>query len=347
MRKLVLIMTDLILGTFGESLLKFIYGFSNSLFDLYFGVVTTIGNTLPILIIIVLLYYTVDKSFVTHLIYIVIFSTHLNHILKIFFHNPRPYIYNADEFQVVTNVLGTETSWGAKGFSFPSGHSQTQGTLWGYVFQKKRSFFLLMIGFILLISIPLSRNYLGVHWPSDIIVGVLVGLLLSWIYLVGDSRYGTKIKQWSDMKKIGVGFLLSLGLVILGLISFYLGSEIAFNNEISLNDISVWRNVDIGTYPGLLIGIIVGQILEERYVDFSTDELKPTVKIMRILLGIGTAIILYVLAKIIDGIVEDYQSDILWITQLTNYLAFFVIAVFLAFVIPWFFTKLESKVKIG
>ncbi|MHA2346501.1 MAG: phosphatase PAP2 family protein, partial [Candidatus Hodarchaeales archaeon] len=212
-------MTDLILGTIGETILKFIYGFSNSLFDLFFGVVTTIGNTLPIIVIIVLLYYTVDKSFINHLIYIIIFSAHLNEVFKVFFHNPRPFVYNAEEFQVTTNVLGKKTIWGASGFSFPSGHSQTQGTLWGYVFQKKRNKFLLIIGIIFLISIPLSRNYLGVHWPSDIIVGVLLGALLSRMYLLGDSRYGEKIKKWSDKRKITVGMLLSIGLMLLGLLS--------------------------------------------------------------------------------------------------------------------------------
>lgn len=342
-----LIMTDLILGTFGESLLKFVYSFSNSVFDLFLGIVTTLGNTLPVLIIVVLLYYTVDKSFITHLIYILIISAHLNYVLKIFFHNPRPFIYNAEEFQVTTKVLGINTVWGADGFSFPSGHSQTQGVLWGYVLQKKRSLILLIVGFILLVSIPFSRSYFGVHWPSDIVVGVLVGLFLSWIYLAGDSRYGTKIEHWSDRKKIGTGFLLSLGLLILGFISISLGSELAFNNEISINDVGVWRDANIGTYPGLLIGIIVGQILEEKYVNFSTEELRPMVKLIRILLGLGTALTLYLFTKIINRMVEDFQADILWITQLSDYLSYFVTAVFLAFVIPAFFTKFESKLKKG
>ncbi|MHA2175470.1 MAG: phosphatase PAP2 family protein [Candidatus Hodarchaeales archaeon] len=340
-------MTDLILGIIGETILKFIYGFSNSLIDLFFGVVTTIGNTLPIIVIIVLLYYTVDKSFINHLIYIIIFSAHLNEVFKVFFHNPRPFVYNAEEFQVTTNVLGKKTIWGATGFSFPSGHSQTQGTLWGYVFQKKRNKFLLIIGIMFLISIPLSRIYLGVHWPSDIIVGVLLGALLSWMYLLGDSRYGEKIKKWSDRRKITVGMLLSVGLMLLGLLSFIWGSGLIFNSEISLNDINVWRNIKLGTYSGLIIGIIVGQILEERYIDFSTENLGRAVKLLRIVIGIATAIILYLGARYINGVAEGFQTDMLWITQILNYLSYFAIAVFLAFLIPLFFTKLESKINIS
>ncbi len=335
-------MTDLIFGALGETILKWILGFSTSILDLFFGVVTTLGNTLPIIIILLLLYYTADKAFISHLIYILIFSAHLNEVIKVFFHNPRPYIYNPEEFQVSTEVLGKKTIWGAKGFSFPSGHSQTQGTLWGYVFQKKRNKLLLIIGLVLLISIPLSRSYLGVHWPGDIVVGVIFGSFISWLYLEGDSRYGAEIEQWSDIRKIWIGMFLSLGLLALGFLSLILGSEIIFNNEISFNHIDVWRNTNIGTYPGLLLGIIVGQILEKRYVDFSTFKLGRIVRLFRIVIGIVTVIILYLGAEIIEGIAEDLQTDMVWITQITNYLSYITIAVFIAFVIPYLFTKIES-----
>ena len=150
-------MTDFILGPLGESIIRIIQNLSNPILDLYFGVVTTLGDSLPILIILVLLYYTVNKGFISRLITFLILSVHLNHIAKVFFHNPRPYLYDS-EFQVTTNTLGKETVWGAKGYSFPSGHSQTQGAVWGYVFPKIKNLSLYIFGSILLISIPLSRS---------------------------------------------------------------------------------------------------------------------------------------------------------------------------------------------
>ena len=62
-------MSDILLGQIGEQILQLIQGFSNPILDIYFGVVTTFGDTLPILIIIVLLYYTINKEFLTRLIY--------------------------------------------------------------------------------------------------------------------------------------------------------------------------------------------------------------------------------------------------------------------------------------
>ena len=114
-------MSDLILGSLGESLIRLIQDLSNPIFDLYFGVLTTLGDSLPIIIVFVLLYYTFDKDFISRMIYLLIFSVHLNQIAKIFFHNPRPYLYNS-EFQVTTDTLGKQTLWGAGGYSFPSGH---------------------------------------------------------------------------------------------------------------------------------------------------------------------------------------------------------------------------------
>ncbi|MHA1995586.1 MAG: phosphatase PAP2 family protein [Candidatus Hodarchaeales archaeon] len=334
-------MSDLLFGPFGESLLHLIQGVSNVFLDIYFGVLTTLGNTLPILIILVLLYYTLDKEFLPRVIYLLIFSAHLNYVAKIFFHNPRPFVYNAEEFQVTTNVLNQETVWGAEGFSFPSGHSQTQGAIWGYVLNKIKYMPLFITGMVLLISIPLSRSYLGVHWPSDILVGVLFGLILAWVYVRIEPIVVASLEEWSDTKKIMYGILFSTLLIILGFIAIVLGSIIPFNGSISLSDPTVWAETDLGTYPGLFAGIVVGQVLEQKHVNFSTRNTSKRSLIIRVLLGFVSVVGLYYAAKGIDNFVMEFQPQFLWITQISNFLSYFVIAFCLAYVIPWLFTKFE------
>src|SRR5699024_3326183 len=97
----------------------------------------------------------------------------LNKTIKYIFRKPRP----SFEHLVVQG-----------GYSFPSGHAMGSTIMYGgllvvlfYLVKSKgiRTLFaLLFVGLILLIGI--SRIYLGVHYPSDIIGGYSLGS--AWLY---------------------------------------------------------------------------------------------------------------------------------------------------------------------
>lgn len=66
-------------------------------------------------------------------------------------------------------------------FSFPSGHATASLALFGFMtyllckmFPAKKAFFL-VASIILIGSVGFSRLYLGVHFPSDVLAGYLVG----------------------------------------------------------------------------------------------------------------------------------------------------------------------------
>ena len=329
-------MSDLILGSFGERLLEFLQSFSNDILDFFFGVVTTFGNTLPILIIIVLLYYTYNKEYILKLLYLLILSAHLNSILKIFFHNPRPYVYD-EKFKVTTQIL-RETTWGADGYSFPSGHSQTQGTLWGFVFQKYRNFSILIFGLVLLISVPLSRSYLGVHWPSDILVGVIVGILVAFLYVQVDIRYGNYYTEKSDKTKLVFGFLGSLLLLILGFgvvffTTFLFGSSLAPD---------LWNHSDLGVYPGIFAGVSIGKVFEDNYICFKIYGRQPLRILIRIIIGFASVVLLSLFTDKVSGLFENFQSTIPWLSSIVDYCSYFILAFTLILIIPLLFTKIES-----
>ena len=99
--------------------------------------------------------------------------TILNQILKSLLQRPRP-----TGFRIINET----------GYSFPSGHSMISMAFYGFLIyliyknvkNKYLKFTLIIILFILIISIGLSRIYLGVHYTSD----VLAGFLLSIAYLI-------------------------------------------------------------------------------------------------------------------------------------------------------------------
>lgn len=142
-----------------------------------------------IVVISMVFFYMVLKhrSELVLLVAVVTGSGLLNLLLKIIFHRARP----------TSNRLIE-----VNGYSFPSGHSMAAFTLYGILsfllwkhISSYRGRSLLIIGSTLMIAlIGISRIYLGVHYPSDVLGGFLASgtwLLLSiWVYQkYQDSKY--------------------------------------------------------------------------------------------------------------------------------------------------------------
>jgi Membrane-associated phospholipid phosphatase len=93
----------------------------------------------------------------------------LNNILiKNLIQRPRPYV----TIPALISAVGEVSEW-----SFPSGHtcsSFTCATALALSFGKKGA-----LAFIPALLISLSRIYVGVHYPSDIICGALLGALVA------------------------------------------------------------------------------------------------------------------------------------------------------------------------
>src|ERR1043166_2818077 len=97
----------------------------------------------------------------------------LNNLLKLGFARPRPHIFK----------------WGtyADSSSFPSGHAMSSIIVYGTVaylaarLQQRAASRILTLGFagVIIVLICISRVYLGVHYPSDIAAGLIVGLAWS------------------------------------------------------------------------------------------------------------------------------------------------------------------------
>jgi undecaprenyl-diphosphatase len=94
----------------------------------------------------------------------------LNNFLKAGFGRPRPQV-----FEWGTTVVST---------SFPSGHAMGAAVAYGTVaylaarLQERRlhRVVTLISAAVIILLISISRLYLGVHYPSDVIAGVIIGL---------------------------------------------------------------------------------------------------------------------------------------------------------------------------
>lgn len=99
----------------------------------------------------------------------------LDYVLKLTFHRPRPLAF-----------FGTSPA----SFSFPSGHALGSFCFYGVLAAvlsdrtagRKSRFFIWLAAALLVGMIGLSRIYLGVHYPSDVIAGYLAGAV--WVTAV-------------------------------------------------------------------------------------------------------------------------------------------------------------------
>lgn len=133
-------------------------------------VITNISSA-PVIIIITLLIIAAIKNKKMSLCIIsnLIIITTLNQTLKRIIARPRP-----TEFRIIDQ----------SGYSFPSGHSMVSMAFFGLLIyiaynnienKTLRSFVCISLS-ILILLIGISRIYLGVHYPSDVIAGFVLSI---------------------------------------------------------------------------------------------------------------------------------------------------------------------------
>lgn len=104
-----------------------------------------------------------------------------NLLLKEYVARVRPY----DAIAGLHCLVGTDHGW-----SFPSGHASSSFAA-GVVIFKSRPRRLGVPCLILAFVMALSRLYVGVHYPSDVICGMIIGTLIALIvfWLFGEQKY--------------------------------------------------------------------------------------------------------------------------------------------------------------
>lgn len=161
---------------------RLIISFRCNILDKYFKFITTFGNTNMIIIILGLFILIFrDKRSITLTIATfscVIVNSIIKHIIK----RHRPTVLHLIK---------------QGGYSFPSGHSMIAVCLYGYLLYLvnknvknkliKTILNLFLIVFIL--SIGLSRIYVGVHFASDVIAGYLLSSILLLLVINYTNKY--------------------------------------------------------------------------------------------------------------------------------------------------------------
>jgi len=213
--------------------------------------------------------WCVDASLGLRMGLVLLTSASFNSLLKLTVGWPRPYW-----------VSDQVTAYAYEGsFGLPSGHAQNSMALWGRLAAGMRGRgWVIGLG-LLIFLISLSRLYLGVHFPSDVLAGWLAGGIVLALFLVLEKPVGA----WIGRQPLGVQLIIPLlaALVIIGKGAWLSAvtadrtvpeewvtrSTAAFLDEPPITP----KALDVVSSAGTLFGLGAGAVLLRRWGKFSAS----------------------------------------------------------------------------
>jgi membrane-associated phospholipid phosphatase len=282
------------------------------------------------MVVLPIIFWCIDTDLGIRVAFILMFSNGINDAFKMALQGPRPYWLSPK-----VQGMATEISFGV-----PSNHTQSAMVIWGIIAAYLRKWWAWLIAVLLILLIGLSRMYLGVHFPHDVLLGLLIGGVLLWLVL----RYWDPVAAWAKKQSLGrqilAAFLASLVLFILPLIPFVWlkitnwqppQEWAAFATQaISLQGAST----SAGTFFGLLAGL--AWLVSQGWFQTKGPWWKL---VLRYLLGVaGVLIIRY-------GLKYIFPDGDTALAYFFRYLRYFFIGFWVTGGAPWTFIRLKLAEK--
>jgi len=260
---------------------------SHHVFDKFFIYITLFGEiTIPILVI-CLFYWVINKKVGIYILWSYLFGFVTNTFAKTTACIYRPWILDCRVHPVPEAIPA------ATGYSFPSGHTAGVMSIWGglaYSYWNNKIFRYLC--FFIIISVMVSRNYLGVHTPQDVVVSFFISLFVLYI--------AKKALDYSETGKNHDLIVTAIVCIVTILVTLYADFKhypihYLFGKILYSPD-SI--KIDCTLKTGFLFGSFAGWLIERRFIDYNPQTGTILKKIIRYLLG--TAILFLFLHTVLN-----------------------------------------------
>ena len=283
-----------------------------------------IGEMKPMLIFTALIYWCASKEFGTYLLMGWSGNRVVNGLLKVTVCAYRPWIRDA---RIVPDADALRD---ATGYSFPSGHSMNGASLFGgCAIRRELPRVLRIMTGLICVLIALSRNFLGVHTPQDILVGMGTGVLVMWLTWKLLLWIGTHPEK--DIRVACIGIAVSLAVAVFAAVKSY-PEDYDAAGKLLVDGMKMANDTFKGV--GWCAGFMLGWVLERRMVRFSTD-IPMLARFTRLTTGLMSY---YVLSLILLPLLKSAIPGPAG-TAVTCFLQMF----YVAFLFPWFVTRMEKS----
>lgn len=214
--------------------------------------VTKLGEETAFLVAALIIFWCVDKGRGYYVMTVGFLGTMANQFLKLWFRVPRPWVLD-ESFTILESAREA-----ASGYSFPSGHSQSAVGTFGAIANSAKNKWVKGICIAVCILVPLSRMYIGVHTPSDVLVGAGMACALVWLLKK------PVLERPDKAMKVLIAVMLGCAL---GLLLFVEGYP--FPADVDEHNLqSGIKNAY--TMIGCITGVAVVYVFEKKYVNFET-----------------------------------------------------------------------------
>ena len=292
-----------------------------------------LGTELFYLLVIPAIYWCWNAALGIRIGLLLMISSSLNSVIKLFLHQPRPYWYDPS-----VKALAEETSFG-----IPSGHAQNAVVVWGGIAAWINRAWAWIIAILLMLLIGLSRIYLGVHFPTDVLVGWFIGAIILAVYLVLEKPVKKWVLNQSPLIQILTAFLGSALLILLIYVArtslgdfsvpklWLENARLAFPESEPINPISM---TGVYSNAGAIFGLSLGLILLQRKGGFDPAGVWWK-RILRFVVGVIGLLILYFGLKLFFPDGNDFLANSL------RYVRYAIIGIWISWLAPVIFITLK------
>ncbi len=287
-------------------LIEFLQDHMGSILTWAAKIATLFGEEVVMIALLGFLYWCFDKELAKHMGLGMVIGIVVAPVFKNLMHRNRPYIDHDKIKCLKTAFKGDPYDVVTQGYSFPSGHSVNSTVMYGGIFFGNRRKWVNFLGFLLPFLIGVSRFALGVHYPTDVMAGWMIGLIILGVLHLLRKCVKT---QWK----------LHLGIFVLACMGLFF-----------------CRTADYFTGLGVMAGFFLAVPFEEKFVRFDNTR-KVWKWMVRLVLGFALYFGVNMLLKLPFS--ESFLDSTKLLAFLVRFVRYLIVTFLLLGVYPMVFRR--------